>query len=334
VVQRARKRREKGLIEKGGGRNGQEKFDISSRQHCKKQAMPVGLKRALSGGRADSYEYWHARNAGDTRNAPQWNAEGALLARELLDCMRREGAEEKSLETQVFNVLFYSNEWEAMRAAVPKHAAKDTVELFERIFAHHARSLASTRARSAVHKDAKVISRRLLERLREQARRRVTITPIDLPEVAWEVPTFHGWLAADPTAERLRDVNNNPRITREVNSWDVSWLEAPAAFAFERAYQRIRDERGGKADCAFLRGVLKQTSLPTALASDGDHYLLITPAGEQPGCIEREPCDECAHGYRDAACDNDPPTCEAWYCSRGGPPCYGGSRECCSCNDE
>jgi hypothetical protein len=146
--------------------------------------MPVGLKRALSGGRADSYEYWHARNAGDTRNAPQWNAEGALLARELLDCMRREGAEEKSLETQVFNVLFYSNEWEAMRAAVPKHAAKDTVELFERIFAHHARSLASTRARSAVHKDAKVISRRLLERLREQARRRVTITPIDLPEVA------------------------------------------------------------------------------------------------------------------------------------------------------
>ena len=43
-------------------------------------------------------------------------------------------------------------------------------------------------------------------------------------------------------------------------------------------------------------------------------------------------CDECLHGFREPACDNDPPTCSAWYCSRGGPPCYGGS-DACVCND-
>ena len=44
-------------------------------------------------------------------------------------------------------------------------------------------------------------------------------------------------------------------------------------------------------------------------------------------------CDECLDGYKEPACDNDPPTCAAWYCSRGGPPCYGGSPTPCVCND-
>jgi hypothetical protein len=42
-------------------------------------------------------------------------------------------------------------------------------------------------------------------------------------------------------------------------------------------------------------------------------------------------CDECNWGLRDPACDNDPSTCDAWYCSRGGPPCFGGS-SACECN--
>ena len=46
-------------------------------------------------------------------------------------------------------------------------------------------------------------------------------------------------------------------------------------------------------------------------------------------------CDECNIGYKANNCDNDPPTCfppQVWYCSRGGPPCYGGSGMC-MCND-
>ena len=51
-----------------------------------KRAMPPSLKRRLSGGRADDYEYWHARMADDGMNAPAWNPEGAVIAwRPVLD---------------------------------------------------------------------------------------------------------------------------------------------------------------------------------------------------------------------------------------------------------
>ena len=52
-----------------------------------------------------------------------------------------------------------------------------------------------------------------------------------------------------------------------------------------------------------------------------------------PGDLGPVPCDECEHGFQEPACENDPPTCSAWYCSRGGPPCYGGSPHPCNCND-
>ena len=51
-----------------------------------------------------------------------------------------------------------------------------------------------------------------------------------------------------------------------------------------------------------------------------------------PTAIDEPLCDECGVGHRDPACDNNPPTCGAWYCSRGGPPCYGGT-DACTCND-
>ena len=43
-------------------------------------------------------------------------------------------------------------------------------------------------------------------------------------------------------------------------------------------------------------------------------------------------CTDCGIGEQEQACDNDPPTCLAWTCSRGGPPCYGGS-DACRCTD-
>ena len=43
-------------------------------------------------------------------------------------------------------------------------------------------------------------------------------------------------------------------------------------------------------------------------------------------------CDECGIGARESYCENSPPTCTAWTCSRGGPPCYGGSQHACSCD--
>ena len=48
----------------------------------------------------------------------------------------------------------------------------------------------------------------------------------------------------------------------------------------ERAAGRILNERDGRADAAFLRGVLKAEYLPTAVGNASDHYVLLTPGGE------------------------------------------------------
>ena len=44
-------------------------------------------------------------------------------------------------------------------------------------------------------------------------------------------------------------------------------------------------------------------------------------------------CDECRDGHQAPACDFDPPRCDVWNCSRGGPPCYGGSLNICECEE-
>ena len=36
-------------------------------------------------------------------------------------------------------------------------------------------------------------------------------------------------------------------------------------------------------------------------------------------------------GHKEHGCDHEPPECDSWYCSRGGPPCFGGS-SCCICD--
>ena len=65
----------------------------------------------------------------------------------------------------------------------------------------------------------------------------------------------------------------------------------------------------------------------TAHPSDGGAAVL----GPLQSITPRLLCTECGEGYRDPACDFTPPRCNAWNCSRGGPPCYGGAD--CTCTD-
>ena len=57
-------------------------------------------------------------------------------------------------------------------------------------------------------------------------------------------------------------------------------MKRESVVCYERAAGRIRNERAGRADAAFLRGVLKAEYLPTAVGNASDHYVLLTPGGE------------------------------------------------------
>ena len=51
------------------------------------------------------------------------------------------------------------------------------------------------------------------------------------------------------------------------------------------------------------------------------------------GAIDGLQCDSCGIGTREFIhCEFSPPRCDNWCCSRGGPPCYGGSyHQYCTC---
>ena len=81
--------------------------------------MPTGLKRQLSGGRAEEYERFHAQRRLRRRNAPPWNAEGALAALDVAELMRhRDGstaAASISMREQLWKLLYFGDEWEEFK---------------------------------------------------------------------------------------------------------------------------------------------------------------------------------------------------------------------------
>ena len=179
----------------------------------------------------------------------------------------------------MFNLLHFGDKWKEFVDALPCRLAEDTRQLILDVFSHHAASLESSGALTLRHRKAQAICHRVLKPLRCLVRERVTIQEIELPKVEWEVQSFHGWLASDPTTERQRDLRRNDRIFRYLDQWDWGWLTKPGAIAFERALQRVVDERKGVGDADMMRRVVHMETLGTALASAGDHYLLLQPGG-------------------------------------------------------
>ena len=69
-----------------------------------------------------------------------------------------------------------------------------------------------------------------------------------------------------------------------------------------------------------------------ALAHSVGLDLHVVPRGAMEG--PEVLCDECGIGRRESLCIFDPPRCRNWSCSRGGPPCYGGSPQAyCACEE-
>jgi len=72
-----------------------------------------------------------------------------------------------------------------------------------------------------------------------------------------------------------------PRILAGIAAWPLGWLTTPGVVVYERALARIKHERGGTVTAEFARSLVHTVSLPTALACDSDHYVLVAP-GHQP----------------------------------------------------
>ena len=146
-------------------------------------------------------------------------------------------------------------------------------ELASTIVAEHSNRMAEAKDQA----DQKAKARSFLKPLRE--RRAVRGRPHRLtigiaPETA---ETIADILSSHPEKDRLKDIRKSQRIMAGVTKWPLGWLRGPGVVCYERAAGRIKNERHGRPDAEFMKGVVKQEALPTAVASASDHYVVLQP---------------------------------------------------------
>ncbi|KAL1527611.1 hypothetical protein AB1Y20_008997 [Prymnesium parvum] len=137
------------------------------------------------------------------------------------------------------------------------------------------------RLREATTREARVRRvRTFLKPLRERARARgsvgrLSVTPSTVPPVG----TFHKWLAARPQDERQRELLVGGRTWTGLKAWPRARQEGWGVVCYERAAGRLLAEHEGELSEDAVRALIHFEVLPTAVASAGDHYVLVGPAG-------------------------------------------------------
>ena len=104
-------------------------------------------------------------------------------------------------------------------------------------------------------------------------------SPLALPHREVGDRTFHEWLSPDTREDHLRPIGNSRRAVSGIDGWPLEWLEGTGVVCYERAAGRVSRERGGKPEAAFVQGLVKTGTLPTAVANSSDHYALVTREG-------------------------------------------------------
>ena len=157
-----------------------------------------------------------------------------------------------------------------------RHMSVGDRELTQEIMLLH-----SSRVQQALADQALKKARSFLKPLRERQSARPAPAALELVAAREGPASLVKLLSAKPEKDRLRDISKCRRITDGLQGWPLGWLRGRGVVCYERAHGRVRAERGGKPDAAFLRGVVKQQVLPTAVASDSDHYVVVG-GGKEP----------------------------------------------------
>ena len=116
-----------------------------------------------------------------------------------------------------------------------------------------------------------------LKPLRERREARTVVKALVVTKATTGPETFHSWLSAPTAQDRQRDISTCKRILKGIKKWPLSWMRKRGVVCYERAAARIEQERGGKPDEGFMKGVVKMSELATATANASDHYVLLTP---------------------------------------------------------
>ena len=225
--------------------------------------------RAVGGGRSPRYAKRRAARPASMQYAPEWSDAAAAAVLKALQM-----AGDRKVRASALRVLESPRELEAFVAHLPLTA--DGRGLAARIMREHAARV------QAAPDEAEALMRvhTFLKPLRDRKAARTEAEPLVLAPAPPGPQTFHAWLSARPAKDKHRCIRKSTRILEGVGSWPLGWMKKTGAICFERAEGRVRKERSGRPDGAFLRGVVKFDELLTATANPSDHYVILTPSKE------------------------------------------------------
>jgi hypothetical protein len=230
--------------------------------------------RRVGGGRSVRYDERHAAGGHTHVHAAEWSDSAAAAVMAVLHTCK--GAAQQTLMEYTAGMLASDASVRDFVRTSCRHMSVGDRALAEEIMLLHSSRLQQAPADQALKK-----ARSFLKPLRERNSVRQAPAALDLVAARPGPTSLVKLLSAKPEADRLRDIGKCKRITDGLRGWPLGWLRGRGIVCYERAHGRVRAERAGRPDAAFLKGVVKQKVLPTAVASDSDHYVVVG-GGKEP----------------------------------------------------
>ena len=240
------------------------------------KSMPRGRRgepRQVLGGRSEAYASRHAGDA-EHKRAPEWSESCAAVVWSALGtCCTASHRGKEGVEGAAGDVLGRAAARGRLVQACKSRLGLSDQTLLAAILEHHGRKWVHGNGESARWRAV----RTFLKPLRERASRRREVRPLDVVPVAGQMGSLQQWLSTDPSQDCARDIRGSARITGGLARWPLTWLTRPGVVVYERAAGRIRDERNGRVDEGFVKGLVKFDVLATAVANQSDHYVIVAP---------------------------------------------------------
>ena len=230
----------------------------------------VGKPRAFGGGRSSRYAERRSGRGTVATFAPAWSDGAARVVHAGLYA-----ASEDAGETVHVHALWMFGETSRVAQFITGYCGE--LGASDRRLAATILEVHRTRVVAASGRDAAISKvRNFVKPLRLRSVARAEVGDLVVPCRSGGPASFHAWLSAHPEKERLRPISRCKRIVDGISRWPLSWLAGQGVVCYERAAARIRDERSGEPDGPFMRGVVSQVSLKTALACASDHYIVVS----------------------------------------------------------
>ena len=219
--------------------------------------MNAGGKRKYMGGRSDRPE-----RRGPIRQAPQWTSRAAMLAATALDAAR--GQVPKAQYIHWAATRGSTTAWEDFMGQKVSDAHHK--EVARGVMAWHLGRIGNEQDARAAARGTK----HFLDCL-NRATKGVRTVRTETLRVVRAKRTLTDFLGVDVPGDRRRCADDSAEVLKRLREWGPQ-PTVPTVVVPERAESRVREERDGVPDAAFLRGVVFTEQLPTLTAKTSDHY--------------------------------------------------------------